>query len=54
MKHYVKSENCGKEIKKILCVPEKESVLVRLGLNRKEIEGILMNSKVVVNERKIQ
>ena len=28
MKHYVSSENCEKEIKKILCVPEKEYVLV--------------------------
>ena len=33
MKHYVRSENCEKEIKKILCVPEKEYVLVQMGLS---------------------
>ncbi len=52
MKHYISSENCEKEIKEILCVPEKKSVLVHLGLSVKEIKGILMNFKVVVDERK--
>ena len=33
MKHYVRSENCEKEIKNILCVPEKENVLVQMGLS---------------------
>ncbi len=33
MKHYVSSENCEKEIKEILCVPEKENVLVQMGLS---------------------
>jgi hypothetical protein len=43
MKHYVSSENCEKEIKEVLCVPEKKSVLVHLGSNVKEIKGMLMN-----------
>ena len=30
MKHYVNSENCEKEIKEILCVPEKENMLVQI------------------------
>jgi hypothetical protein len=33
MEHYISSENCEKEIKKILCVPEKENVLVQMGLS---------------------
>ena len=33
MKHYISSENCEKEIKEILCVPEKENVLVEMGLS---------------------
>jgi hypothetical protein len=33
MKHYISSENCEKEIKDILCVPEKENVLVLMGLS---------------------
>ena len=33
MKHYISSENCEKEIKEILCVPEKEDVLVQMGLS---------------------
>ncbi len=33
MKHYRSSENCEKEIKEILCVPEKENVLVQMGLS---------------------
>ncbi len=33
MKHYMSSENCEKEIKEILCVPEKENVLVQMGLS---------------------
>ena len=33
MKHYISSENCEKEIKGLLCVPEKENVLVQMGLN---------------------
>jgi hypothetical protein len=52
MKHYISSENCEKEIKEILYVPEKKSVLVHLRLSVKEIKGILMNFKVVVDARK--
>jgi hypothetical protein len=48
MRHYISSENCEKEIKEILCVSEKKSMLVHLGLNIEEINGILMNSEVVV------
>ncbi len=33
MEHYITSENCEKEIKDILCVPEKENVLVQMGLS---------------------
>ena len=33
MKHYISSENCEKEIKEILCVPEKENVLIQMGLS---------------------
>ncbi len=33
MKHYISSENCEKEIKEILCVPENENVLVQMGLS---------------------
>ncbi len=33
MKHYVNSENCEKEIKEILGVPEKENMLVQMGLS---------------------
>jgi hypothetical protein len=33
VKHYISSENCEKEIKEILCVPEKEDVLVQMGLS---------------------
>ncbi len=54
MKHNISSENCGKEIKEILCVPEKENVLVQMGLSIEKICDILIDSKVVVNERKIQ
>jgi hypothetical protein len=50
MEHYISSENCEKEIKEILCVPEKENVLVYLGLNIEEINGMLMNFKVIVEE----
>jgi hypothetical protein len=53
MKHYISRENCEKEIKEILCVPKKKSALVHLKLNIEEINGILMNSEVVVDERKI-
>ena len=42
MEHYIISENCEKEIKEMLCVPEK-NVLVHLGLNIEEIKGMLMN-----------
>ncbi len=38
MKHYISSENCEKEIKEILCVPETKNVLVHLGSNVKEIK----------------
>ena len=38
MKHYVSSENCEKEIKEILCVPEKEYMLVQMGLSIWEVE----------------
>ena len=38
MKHYISSENCEKEIKEILCVPEKENVLVQMGLSIGEKE----------------
>ncbi len=51
MKHYLSIENCEKEIKEILCVPEKNG-LVHLGSNVKEIKDMLMNLKVVVDERK--
>ena len=34
MKHYISSKNCEKEIKEILCVPEKENVLVQMGLSK--------------------
>ncbi len=54
MKHYISSENCEKEIKEILCVPEKENVLVQMGLSIEKVYDILIDSKVVVNERKIQ
>ena len=53
MKHYISSENCEKEII-ILCVPEKENVLVQMGLSIVWREKKLIDSKVVVNERKIQ
>jgi len=33
MKHYISSENCEKEIKEILYVPEKKSALVHLKVN---------------------
>ncbi len=33
MKHYISSENCEKEIKEILSVPEKENVLVQIRLS---------------------
>jgi hypothetical protein len=33
MKHYISSENCEKEIKEILCVPEKENMLVQMGMS---------------------
>ena len=32
-KHCISSENCEKEVKEILCVPEKENVLVQMGLS---------------------
>ena len=51
MKHYISSENCEKEIKEILCVPERKCVST-LGLSIEEINGLLMNFKVVVDERK--
>jgi hypothetical protein len=56
MEHYISSETCEKEIKEILCVPEKENVLVTNGIeySKKKIKDILIDSKVVVNERKIQ
>jgi hypothetical protein len=54
MKHYISSENCEKEIKEVLCVPEKKSALVHLKLNIEEINGMLMNSELIVDERKIQ
>jgi hypothetical protein len=38
MSHYISSENCEKEIKEVLCVPEKESVLVHLRLNVEELK----------------
>ncbi len=52
MKHFISSENCEEEIKEILCVPEKKNVLVHLGSNVKQIKEMLMNFKVVVDERK--
>jgi len=54
MKHYISSENCEKEIKEVLCVPENKSALVHLKLNIEEINGMLMNSELIVDERKIQ
>jgi hypothetical protein len=56
MKHYISSENCEKEIKEILCVPEKENVLLQMGLSMLGLRERkkLIDSKVVVNERKIQ
>ncbi len=54
MKHYISSENCEKEIKEILCVPEKKSALVHLKLNIEEINSMSMKSEVIVDERKIQ
>ena len=54
MKHYISSENCEKEIKEMLCVPEKENVLVRMGLSIGGEKKKLINSKMIVNERKIQ
>jgi hypothetical protein len=38
IKHYISGENCEKEIKEILCVPEKENVLVQMGLSIEEIK----------------
>ena len=52
MRHYISNESCEKEIKEILCVPERKCVST-LGLSIEEINGILMNSEVVVDERKI-
>ena len=53
MEHYIISENCEKEIKEMLCVPEKECVLVQMGLSIREVNiYILIDSKVVVNDRK--
>ncbi len=40
MKHYINSENCEKEIKEILCVPEKENVLVQMGLSIVKVKCI--------------
>ncbi len=54
MKHYISSENCEKEIKDILCVPEKENVLIQMGLSIVKKKKKLVDSKVVVNDRKIQ
>ncbi len=48
------SENCEKEIKEVLCVSEKENVLVQMGLSIVKVKGILIDSKMVVNEKKIQ
>ena len=42
-----------KKSKKILCVPEKEDVLVQMGLSIVKVKK-LVDSKVVVNDRKIQ
>ena len=47
-------KNCEKEIKDILCVPEKENVLVQMGLSIVNVKNVLIDSKMVVNERKIQ
>jgi hypothetical protein len=38
MKHYISSEDCEKEIKEILCVPEKENVLVQMGLSIEKVK----------------
>ena len=43
-----------KEIKEILCVPEKENLLVQMGLSIVNVKNVLIDSKMVVNERKIQ
>jgi hypothetical protein len=40
MKHYISSEDCEKEIKEILCVPEKEDVLVQMELNLEKVKNI--------------
>ena len=36
MKHYISSENCEKEIKDILCVPEKEKCVSINGVEYSE------------------
>ena len=41
MEHYISSENCEKEIKEILCVPEKENVLVQMGLIIVKVKGYI-------------
>ncbi len=38
----------------MLCVPEKKNALVHLGLSIEEINGMLMNFKLIVDEKKIQ
>ncbi len=43
MKHYVNGENCEKEIKEILCVPEKEYVLVQMGSSIREVKNLYIN-----------
>ena len=43
-----------KKSKNILCVPEKENVLVQMGLSIVKVKCILIDSKMVANERKIQ
>ncbi len=52
MKHYIKSENCEKRNQKYYVYLKRKSVLVHLELIVKEIKGMLMNFKVVVDERK--
>ena len=50
MKHYISSENCGKEIKEMLCVPEKEKCVSTFRISKEEIKCML--KKMVVDERK--
>jgi hypothetical protein len=55
MKHYISSENCEKEIKEILCVPEKEKCVSTFRIECKRNKRYVNEKKilkVVVDERK--